>query len=177
MSRALWLQQGDQTAEQIRQQVREQVQAAREQAQAAREQARAAREAARQATHDAMRDLQTPQAPDAPKPPTPVIIQAPPLPGGDAVPPQVVDLSIAFFITVAVIILGLPIVRAFTRRLDTRPPAAALDPGVASQLQRIEQTVDSMAIEIERISEAQRFMAKLQSEQGERIGVPPRAGS
>jgi hypothetical protein len=30
------------------------------------------------------------------------------------------------------------------------------------QLQRIEQAVDAMAIEVERISESQRFMAKLQ---------------
>ena len=36
-------------------------------------------------------------------------------------------------------------------------------PVMTEQLQRIEQAVDAMAIEIERISESQRFMAKLQA--------------
>jgi hypothetical protein len=34
---------------------------------------------------------------------------------------------------------------------------------VAEQLQRIEHAVDAMAIEVERISESQRFMTKLQT--------------
>ena len=34
--------------------------------------------------------------------------------------------------------------------------------GVADQLQRIEQAVDAVAIEVERISESQRFLARLQ---------------
>lgn len=81
------------------------------------------------------------------------------------IPPQVEDLGLAFFAMVAVIIVGLPISRAFGRRIDRRPLPTPVDAGTAAQLQRIENTVESMSIEIERISEAQRFMARLQGVQ------------
>ena len=41
-------------------------------------------------------------------------------------------------------------------------------PALSGQLQRIEQAVEAMAIEVERISESQRFMVKLQSETAQR---------
>ena len=103
----------------------------------------------------------------------PVVVDG--LPGGqgitihrdgmdDLIPPQAVDISIAFFIMMAVIIIGWPLARAFGRRLERRADAPALaDPAIAGQLQRIEQAVEAMSIEIERISESQRFMAKLQT--------------
>ena len=78
------------------------------------------------------------------------------------IPPQVVDISIAFFIMIAVMVVGWPIARAFGRRIERRGQVATLDAGTMEQLQRIEQAVDAMAIEVERISESQRFMAKLQ---------------
>lgn len=145
-------------ATQIREQVRQQVQEAQQQARQAEQ---AAREAARQAA-------QQPGQPVAVVPPTP------PLPPGqmDAIPPQVFDITLFFFITVAVIIIGLPIARALGRRLDRKPYKQAIDPGVTAQLQRIENTVDSMAIEIERISEAQRYMARLQTERSEPASLP-----
>lgn len=55
------------------------------------------------------------------------------------------------------------------RRLDRRSVTPALGPEVAAQIGRIEQAVDTMAIEVERISEAQRYIAKLQAE---RLGEP-----
>lgn len=82
----------------------------------------------------------------------------------DIIPPQAVDISIAFFVMLAVIIIGWPLARALGRRLERRADAPALpDPAIAAQLQRIEQAVEAMSIEVERISESQRFMAKLQS--------------
>ena len=78
------------------------------------------------------------------------------------IPPQAVDISIAFFIMIAVMVVGWPIARAFGRRIERRGQVATLDAGTMEQLQRIEQAVDAMAIEVERISESQRFMAKLQ---------------
>lgn len=87
----------------------------------------------------------------------------------DSIPPQVVDISIAFFIMMAVIIIGWPLARAMGRRLEKRASAPALpDPAITGQLQRIEQAVEAMSIEIERISESQRFMAKLQNGAAER---------
>ena len=82
----------------------------------------------------------------------------------DVIPPQAVDISIAFFIMVAVILIGWPLARAFGRRLERRADVPALpDPAMSGQLQRIEQAVEAMSIEIERISESQRFLAKLQN--------------
>jgi hypothetical protein len=143
-------------ARQIREQVRQQVQEAQRSAQEARR-------AAREATREAM------QQPGQPV----VLVPPPPLPPQmDAMPPQVFDIVIFFFITMAVIIIGLPIARALGRRLDRKPYKQALDPGVTAQLQRIENTVESMAIEIERISEAQRYMARLQTERAEPASLP-----
>jgi hypothetical protein len=144
-------------ATQIREQVRQQVQEAQRQAQEAQ---RAAQEAARQAA-------QNPGEPVIAVPPPP------PPPQLDMMPPQVFDITIFFFITVAVIIIGLPIARALGRRLDRKPYKQAIDPGLSAQLQRIENTVESMSIEIERISEAQRYMARLQTERAEPASLPP----
>lgn len=82
----------------------------------------------------------------------------------DVIPPQAVDISIAFFIMVAVILIGWPLARAMGRRLERRADAPSLpDAAMSGQLQRIEQAVEAMSIEIERISESQRFLAKLQN--------------
>jgi hypothetical protein len=97
--------------------------------------------------------------------------QAPHVPGiyvsgggaNNVIPPQAVDMALGFFVMCAVMVIGWPIARAFGRRIERRGQTAALDAATTGQLQRIEQAVDAMAIEIERISESQRFMAKLQS--------------
>lgn len=82
---------------------------------------------------------------------------------GDVIPPQAVDMAIGFFVMCAVMVIGWPIARAFGKRIERRGQTATLDAATSGQLQRIEQAVDAMSIEIERISESQRFMAKLQS--------------
>ena len=80
---------------------------------------------------------------------------------------------IAFFIMIAVMVVGWPIARAFGRRIERRGQVASLDAGTMEQLQRIEQAVDAMAIEVERISEAQRYFTKLQAGQlGEPSALP-----
>ena len=84
------------------------------------------------------------------------------------IPPRVADLGIAFAIMMAVIIVGWPLARALGRRIERRaetPPAP--DPMIAGQLQRIEQAVEAMAIEIERISEGQRFTTRLLAERAD----------
>ncbi len=92
---------------------------------------------------------------------------------GDVIPPQVVDISIAFFVMCAVMVIGWPLARAFGKRIERRGEVAAINPGVAEQLQRIEQAVEAVSIEVERISESQRFVARLQNSQAaERVGLP-----
>lgn len=67
--------------------------------------------------------------------------------------------------TIAVIALGIPIIRAFTRRLIDRPPVMSPIPAdVQNRLERIEQAVEAVAIEVERISESQRYLTKLMAE-------------
>ena len=79
-----------------------------------------------------------------------------------AIPGEAVDIAIGFFVTCAVIIVGWPISRALGRRFERRGAPPALEAGMAEQLQRIEQSVEAIAIEVERISESQRFLAKIQ---------------
>jgi len=93
-----------------------------------------------------------------------VVVQGPPFPPG-MIPPEAVEIVKSFFITVAVIALGIPIIRAFTRRLIDRPPVVAPIPAdVENRLERIEQAVEAVAIEVERISESQRYLTKLMAE-------------
>jgi len=90
----------------------------------------------------------------------------------DFIPPQAVDISYAFFAMLAVILIGWPLSRAFGRRLE-RSGKGTLSPAATEQLQRIEQALDAMAIEVERISEAQRYLTKLQAGQlGEPSALP-----
>ena len=119
--------------------------------------------------------------PAVPNPPdAPVIVgTTTPRPGGnDDVPQGAIDISIAFFATVAVIAIGWPLARAFGRRMDrgaTAPPALPRE--LTDRLLRIENTVDSIAIEVERISEGQRFTTKLLSERSEPAAVERRMGA
>jgi hypothetical protein len=76
-------------------------------------------------------------------------------------------------------VLGLPLVRVFARRLDRRDTGAT--PSLAKieeRLGRLEAGVDSIAVEVERISEGQRFTTKLLAERPSETGVSrPPAGS
>ena len=88
----------------------------------------------------------------------------PPFPPG-YIPHEVVSIVQSFFVTVAVIALGIPLIRAFTRRFVDRPPAMpSISADVHDRLERIEQAVDTVAIEVERISESQRYLTKLMAD-------------
>jgi hypothetical protein len=85
--------------------------------------------------------------------------------GRDVMPPEAVDITIAFFITVAVIIIGLPLARAFARRMDRRSAPAQIPNEISAQLNQLNQAVDAIALEVERVSEGQRYTTRLLSEQ------------
>ena len=75
--------------------------------------------------------------------------------------------------------LLLPLVLAYARRLWYRSgPRPSVDLENSPRLQRMEQAIESIALEVERIGEAQRFTTKLladrQPEAAARIGVVPR---
>jgi hypothetical protein len=83
----------------------------------------------------------------------------------DVIPQQVVDISIAFFLTMAAIIIGLPLARAFGRRMDRRGAGSQIPSDLSHQIGQLNQAVDAIALEVERISEGQRFTTRLLSEQ------------
>ena len=131
-----------------RQQTREQAQMAREQAQMAREQAQAAR------------DLQRMQSQFP-------VITVPSMPGPSPQQEKMIFSGFVLVVLAAVVILY-PLMRAFGRRLEGRArPGEALDASSSERLQRIEQAIDAMAIEIERISEGQRFTTRLLTERAD----------
>lgn len=79
-----------------------------------------------------------------------------------------------FFFTVIVITLGLPLVRSWVRQRERQ---AVLPPGETEREQRLarmETAIETMAVEIERISEGQRFVTRLLAEREQASGVLPR---
>lgn len=67
-----------------------------------------------------------------------------------------------------------PIARAYARRLDRQAAPSAIPSDVSSRLERMEQAIEAIAVEVERISEGQRFTTKLLSE---RVGEVPRVAA
>ncbi|GAC1415844.1 MAG: hypothetical protein NVSMB53_14580 [Gemmatimonadaceae bacterium] len=65
---------------------------------------------------------------------------------------------------IVMIVLGFPIVRLITKWLEPRPVPPRELSTINERLERIEAAVDTIALEVERISESQRFTARLQSE-------------
>ncbi len=151
----------DQLREQIRQSVRD--------AQVAAQEAAQAQAAARQAAEEAGQTGTL--APLPPLPPLPPGITHVGIPSREEmIPPQVESISIAFFVMVAAVIIGLPLMRAIARRIERGTPVAAPIPQeVRDQLQQISQSVDAIAIEVERISEGQRFTTKMLSERKQQV--------
>ena len=60
--------------------------------------------------------------------------------------------------------IGWPLARAFAKRLEQDGSAARIPVEVTARLERMEQAIDSIAVEVERISEGQRFTTKLLAE-------------
>ena len=95
------------------------------------------------------------------------------LQGPTDIPPEVIGIINSFFTTVAVIALGIPLIRAITKRWAGAPlPPPSTSPEVIARLERIEQAIDAVAIEVERVAEAQRFTAKLMAGQQQSV-IPP----
>jgi hypothetical protein len=86
------------------------------------------------------------------------------------IPPRLENLGYAFFLMLAIIAIGKPLARAIgsvIERRALRPAPQDLGP----RLERIEQGIEAVSIEIERISESQRYLLKMQSP-AEPVGIP-----
>ncbi len=99
----------------------------------------------------------------------PMVYAGQPFDSRPAIPAGAADIAIGFFIMCAVIVVGWPISRALGRRVERRGASPVLEAGMTDQLQRIERAVDAMSIEIERISESQRYLTKIQGKSASTI--------
>src|SRR5438270_13783884 len=77
--------------------------------------------------------------------------------------PEIV-IPLGAFATAIICSIGIPVARAYARRMDDESKNPRVPPEVTSRLERIEQSLDAVAVEVERISEGQRFTTKLLSE-------------
>jgi hypothetical protein len=79
---------------------------------------------------------------------------------------------------VFMLVFLLPLTIAWARRIWRKSPApAALPPGVEDRLHRLEAGVDTIALEIERIGEGQRFLTRLMAGERAEALTPPSARS
>jgi hypothetical protein len=102
-------------ADKLGQEIEKAVTEALEAAAVGREAAAAAREQARQAVDEARAAMRQQNQ---------GFIYTGQIPPQDMIPPQAVDISIAFFAMIAFIVVGFPLARAFARRMDRRGEAA-----------------------------------------------------
>lgn len=75
---------------------------------------------------------------------------------------------------VLAIVVGRPLVSAWAKKLENESKRPQIPADVASRLERMEQSIDAIAVEVERISEGQRFTTKLLAE-STNTPVPPEA--
>ncbi len=91
-----------------------------------------------------------------------------------------IAVPLGAFATAIICAIGIPLARAYSRRMDAEARNPRLPSEVTERLERMEQALDSIAVEIERITEGQRFTTKLLSEgrgAAENRQIPPGGAS
>ena len=79
---------------------------------------------------------------------------------------------VGFFATIIIVTLGVPLVRAYTRKQEVQSKLNV--PQIDERLSRIENAIEAMSLEVERISEGQRFVTRLLAEREESRAALPR---
>jgi hypothetical protein len=134
-------------------------------AQQAGQEASEAAQAAAQAAADAVNQQLRVQQPGQPQ----IIIPPPYRSNRNEIPGEVIPLVGMAMGTVITIVLGYPIIRFIIRMVERKTDRGALAAkDVTAQLRALQDSIDTMAIELERISEGQRFTAKLMAEREQR---------
>jgi hypothetical protein len=98
----------------------------------------------------------------------PGAIVRPSVPNGNNDPPMAGIIGVTF-----IVLCLFPLTIAWSRRLWRRGAVAisALPAEVMERLSRLDQAVESIAVEVERIGEGQRFMTRLFTDNGGRLGA------
>ena len=106
------------------------------------------------------------------------ITLVPPPQSNSGIPREVIPIIEMSLIFVVVLVIAYPIARAIGRVIEKRGTSGLVKAtDLTPQLQQLQASVDTMAIELERISESQRFTAKLMKERAVSLpGGPSREG-
>ena len=83
------------------------------------------------------------------------------IPVRDVVPRGAVQMTYALSAVFAFVIVGLPLARAFARRMDRRTATNGVTAALQTRLDAMDRNIDTVAVELERVSEGQRFTSKL----------------
>ena len=86
--------------------------------------------------------------------------------------PEIV-VPLGAFATAIICAIGIPLARALARKMDAESKNPRIAPEVTGRLERIEHAIEAVAIEVERISEGQRFTTRLLSEGRSVASIPP----
>jgi hypothetical protein len=97
------------------------------------------------------------------------------IPTQELIPARAVDITVAICSTLVVLVLGAPLLRYWLRRAERRQAQQAMDAAVAARLDAMERHIDTVAVELERVSEGQRYFTRL-LEAREGAVLPPRQG-
>jgi hypothetical protein len=150
-------QQAPVNAAQLKQQIRETV----KQAQQAAEQAATAAADARAQGHTAREVITIP-------PIGPVVVGTPgsAIPIRNEIPRAVAPIAISFFVITGFVIVFSPFMRAIARRIERSSvrQSQQMPPDIRQQLDQLSASVEAIAIEVERISEGQRFTTRILTE-------------
>ncbi|HKN59442.1 MAG TPA: hypothetical protein VJV97_11360 [Gemmatimonadaceae bacterium] len=90
-----------------------------------------------------------------------------------------IAVPLGAFACAIILAIGVPLARAYSRRMDAESKNPRLPTDVTDRLERMEQAIEAVAIEVERISEGQRFTTKLLSEGRDSAAaqIPPSASA
>lgn len=75
-----------------------------------------------------------------------------------------IAVPLGFFATIVLIVVGRPYVKAIAAKAEAESKSPQLPREVMERLERMDQSLDAIAVEVERISEGQRFTTKLLSD-------------
>lgn len=75
-----------------------------------------------------------------------------------------IAVPLGAFATAIICAIGIPLARAYSRKMDADSRNPRLPTEITDRLERMEHALDSIAVEVERITEGQRFTTKLLSE-------------
>ena len=83
-------------------------------------------------------------------------------------------IPIVLFIMMGFTAVMYPVACAFARKMDRDALQPKVPPEIMGRLERMEMAIDSIAVEVERISEGQRFTTKLLSDRQQSQALPPK---